>query len=543
MNVLSNISVRYKLALIIVLFSLLIVALETLNLSDMREQLEISKEQQSKEIVSTANTITQHFYQQFRRGEISEEAAKKAAIEIVSAMRYGEKNYVFISDFNANMVSHPIKPQLNGKDMSQTADPDGFKLFSAFAELARSKGEGVVNYRWPKPGAESAVKKISYINSMKEWQWVFGTGVYVDDIDEIFYTEIAHAAVLLALLMPIILIVSVIISKSITQPITKISQAMQRLAQGDFATKIDINSRDEIGKLATNINQTTDELSALIKQVEESCLMIKHSTQSAAATTIQTLDGVNRQKDQTEALAAAVNEMSMTAQDVANTADKTADNSRSANSDAINGREIVETTIGKINLVSSEMQGLLTTISQLEQDTEEVETILNVISNISDQTNLLALNAAIEAARAGDQGRGFAVVADEVRQLAMRTQESTSQIRELNERLKSAFSNAVVMVKKGHEYTQNSTNSAEHAGDHIRTISEKINEILQMNDVVASSVKQQSIVADEINQSITTISTIAEETSLGANETAQASQSLDKMANQLEQQLSHFKIA
>ena len=174
MNLLSHISVRYKLTLIIVLFSLLILALETLNLSDMREQLEISKEQQSKEIVTTANHLTNHFYQQFKQGKLTEEAAKQAAIEAVSAMRYSDGNYVFISDMNAFMISHPIKPQLNGKDLSNTQDPDGFKLFKAFADLAREQGEGVVNYRWPKPGVEGAIKKISYISSMKEWGWVFG---------------------------------------------------------------------------------------------------------------------------------------------------------------------------------------------------------------------------------------------------------------------------------------------------------------------------------------------------------------------------------
>lgn len=543
MNILSNLSVRYKLSLIIVLFCALILSLETINLSDMRQQLEIAKEQQSREIVKSAKNVALHYHQQYKSGKISEKEAQQAALEAISAMRYTDKNYVFISDFNAFMVSHPIKPQLNGKDLSDTADPDGFKLFSAFAKLARTKGEGVVNYRWPKPGVEGAVKKISYITSMKDWGWVFGTGVYVDDLDAIFYEELSHALILLALVLLIIIFTCVIISKSITHPIAEISKVMQRLAEGDFTNSVVKTSRDEIGQLAVHLNHTTVSLSKLIKQVESSCLLIKQSTQSAAATTIQTFDGVNRQRDQTESLAAAVNEMSMTAQEVADTADKTADNSRSANTAAEQGREIVNSTIDRINLVSSEMQGLLTTISQLEQDTEEVEIILNVISNISDQTNLLALNAAIEAARAGDQGRGFAVVADEVRQLAMRTQESTGQIRELNERLKSAFGNAVMMVKRGHEYTINSTDSAKDAGDYMRTISDKINEILHMNDVVANSVKQQSLVADEINNSILTISTIAEETSLGANETAEASQSLANMADQLEVQIDKFKVA
>ncbi|MEH6445221.1 MAG: methyl-accepting chemotaxis protein [Oceanospirillaceae bacterium] len=542
MNLISNLSVRYKLSLIIFLFSALILVLEFVNLTDMREQLEISKADQSKEIVMSASNIATHFYDQYKKGGISEAQARKSALEAISAMRYDDQNYVFISDLNAYMISHPIKPQLNGKDMSNTADPNGFKLFAQFAKLAKRQGSGIVTYYWPKPGFADPVEKITYINLMKEWGWVIGTGVYADDLDQIFYHELINAIILLSLIMPIILIVAVIISRNITRPIAQISEAMQRLAKGDFTVMTTYTSRDEIGHLAKSLNITTHALSDLIKQVEGSCLLIKQSTQSAAATTVQTFDGINRQKDQTEALAAAVNEMSLSAQEVAQTANLTADHSRSANSAAQQGREIVESTIGRINLVSSEMQSLLVTMEQLQQDTEEVETILNVISNISDQTNLLALNAAIEAARAGDQGRGFAVVADEVRQLAKRTQESTGQIKELNERLKSAFTNAVTMVEKGHEYTQHSTSSAQDVSDYINTISLKINEILEMNDQVANSAGQQSIVAEEINKSISTISNIAEETSLGANDTAQASQSLADMSIQLETHLQKFKV-
>ncbi|MFT5708278.1 MAG: methyl-accepting chemotaxis protein [Oceanospirillaceae bacterium] len=542
MKLISNLSVRYKLSLIILLFSALILILELSNLTNMREQLEISKADQSKEIVMSASNIANHFYTQYKKGDIPEAQARKSALEAISAMRYDDQNYVFISDLNAYMISHPIKPQLNGKDMSNTSDPHGFKLFAEFAKLAKKQGGGMITYYWPKPEFIDPIEKITYIHLMKEWGWVIGTGVYVDDLDQIFYQELINVIILLSLLMPIILIVAVIISRNITGPIAQINEAMQRMALGDFTVIATYTSRDEIGHLAKNLNTTTHALSDLIKQVESSCLLIKQSTQSAAVTTVQTFDGINRQKDQTEALAAAVNEMSLTAQEVAHTANLTADHSRSANGAAQQGREIVESTIGRINLVSAEMQSLLVTMEQLQQDTEEVETILNVISNISDQTNLLALNAAIEAARAGDQGRGFAVVADEVRQLAKRTQESTSQIRELNERLKSAFTNAVTIVEKGHEYTQHSTSSAQDASDYINTISLKINEILEMNDQVANSAGQQSIVAEEINQSISTISNIAEETSLGANEIAQASQSLADMSIQLETHLQKFKV-
>ncbi|MGB1236671.1 MAG: methyl-accepting chemotaxis protein [Pseudomonadales bacterium] len=543
MNVLNNLSVRHKLTLIIALFCLLIVALETINLSDMRHQLEYAKGEQSHQIVSIAQSSANSYHQRYKEGALTLEQAQQQAIKTISDMRYDDDNYVFISDLNANMIAHPVKPQLNGKNLSQTSDANGLKIFVEFAKVAARDGGGVVRYLWPKPGSDAAVEKISYVGQMEPWGWVIGTGVYTDDLEAIFYEELLHAAVVLLLIFPVILLVSVAISKSITGPISQISTVMQRLAKGDLTARVAYQSRDEIGALSKNLNITVDELSNLIRQVGRSCQQIKESTQSAAATTVQTFDGVKRQRERTEALAAAVEQMSQSVREVAQTATETADNSRSADQAAEEGRSIVESTISRINGVSGEMQGLLETIGQLEQDTEEVETILNVISNISEQTNLLALNAAIEAARAGDQGRGFAVVADEVRQLAMRTQESTAQIRELNERLKAAFGNAVVMVRQGHANTQGSSESAQTAGEQIFTISGKINQILQMSDIVANSVRQQSEAAVEINEGIVTISGIAEETSLGAQETARASKSLDEMAQQLEQQLKHFKVA
>jgi len=542
MSLISNLSVRYKLTLIIFLFATLIVILEFFNLSDMREQLETSKTEQSKHIVMSASNIARHFYRQQQRGIISNEQAQASALEAISAIRYDGNNYVFVSDLNAQMVSHPIKPELNGQDMRSTRDQNGLQIFVEFARLAKKQGQGSVNYFWPKPSEEQAIEKTSYVNLIKQWGWVIGTGVYTDDIDAIFHAELLHAIFILMLIMPIILIISVLISRSITRPIAEISQAMQSIATGNFNVQVSYSSRDEIGDLATNLNSTAIALSTLIKQVERSCLMIKESTESAATTTIQTFDGVNRQKDQTQALAAAVNEMSMSAQEVARRALDTATSSRSAHSEAVQGIQIVETTIDKIKQVSSQMQSLQTIMIQLERDTESVENILNVISDISDQTNLLALNAAIEAARAGNQGRGFAVVADEVRHLAKRTQDSTGQIRELNERLKSEFSAAVAMAQEGYESTSQCTLSAKEAGVHINTISSRVNEILQMSAQVASSAEQQSIVADEINNNISTISIIAEETSSGVNETALVSQSLANMSIQLETRLAEFKI-
>ncbi len=542
MQLLRNLPVRHKLGFIIVLLLGLTLVLEFFNIWDYRFQLQKSREVQSREIVSTASSIVQHYFDLSKRGKLDETQAKAGARSALAAIRYDKTNYVFITDLNARIIMHPLKPQLDGKDMRNAADPSGFKLFQAFADIARSQGEGRVNYIWAHPKHGEPVPKISYVKRFEPWDWIIGTGVYVDDIDLLFRNQLANALIALAIVVPLIVYISIVVVRGITTPLSDINRLMRQVAKGDLTGQIASEGNDEMGRLAHNVNETVRELRTLIQHVGSSCSLIREASEKAAHTTQHTFDGIRRQHEETEALAAAMHEMAMTAQEVACTAERTAASSHDADSAAHTGNSIVNKTISRITDVASEMQSLLTTISQLERDTEEVENILNIISDISDQTNLLALNAAIEAARAGDQGRGFAVVADEVRQLAKRTQESTEQIRGLNERLKSACHNAVSMMKNGHEHTQRSASSAEEAGQYIHTIVSQVNEIMDMNTMVASAVKEQSAVAEDMNRNITTISQIAESTNEDASSTADTSRALANLAKDMEQRLSAFNI-
>ncbi|MBY4675453.1 methyl-accepting chemotaxis protein [Marinobacterium arenosum] len=542
MQWIRNLSVGNKLAAIIVLLLGLTLAIETFNLLDFRQQLQHSRELQSKELVSTASSIVQHYHQAFKRGQLSESDARQAAKDAIAAIRYDDSNYVFITNLDTQIVLNPLKPELNGKDARHIKDPDGFPLFRAFTEVARTSGEGSVNYRWPHPEHMKPVKKTSYVKLFEPWGWIIGTGVYIDDIDALFYDKLTNVGITLLLVLVVVTYIALMLARSITRPLNEINQIMRRVAKGDLTASAVVRSRDELGRLASNVNETIQELRTLIDELQKSCSHIREASENAAATTSQTFAGVKRQHEETEALAAAMHEMAMTAQEVAETAERTASSSHDADDAAHKGDDIVNNTISRINSVAEEMKGLLSTISQLERDTEDVENILNIISEISDQTNLLALNAAIEAARAGEQGRGFAVVADEVRQLAKRTQESTEQIRALNERLKLACHNAVEMMRNGHEHTQNSASSAQEAGSYISTIVDQVNAIMDMNTMVATAVAEQSSVAEDMNRNISSISQIAEETSEGASVTAQTSETLAALARQLEQRIAEFKV-
>ena len=543
MKFIRNLSVSKKLASIIGLFLTLILALSYLDLQNFHKQLVASKNAQSKEIVASAKSIALSYYRQQQKGELSKSAAQAAALKAISTIRYDGSNYIFISDLNAHMIAHPLKPSLNGKDLSATKDINGVAIFRQFARVARTEGSGIVSYRWLNPNTQQQGQKNSYVDLLKPWGWILGTGVYVTDIDQLFHQQLINTLILLLLVLPVIVLFTVVISKGITNPLAEISKIIDNMASGDFSHKSMHSSADEIGALSRSLNQTIDALRTLILKVDDSCSLIKESTDSAAVTTSQTFLGVQRQNQQTEALAQAMLQMSDSAQAVMRSAENTVSYSTQAEIAAQQGKKIVDSTIVHISNVSNEMQGIIGTIGQLEKDTGEIESILDTISNISNQTNLLALNAAIEAARAGEEGRGFAVVAGEVRELAMRTQNSTGKIQELNERLQQTFKKAKQMIEKGDQLTKNSADSAANAGEQISNIVAQIQKILAMNNEVAHSANKQSQVASTINDNIFNITQIASETSTGADETSKSSKDLAIMANNLQSSLKQFKIS
>jgi methyl-accepting chemotaxis protein len=218
-----------------------------------------------------------------------------------------------------------------------------------------------------------------------------------------------------------------------------------------------------------------------------------------------------------------------------------ADATAQADDEARAGAEVVRLTIKQINTLADAVGHAAEVIHRLEADSSEIGKVLDVIGGIAEQTNLLALNAAIEAARAGEQGRGFAVVADEVRSLASRTQDSTSEIQAMIERLQSGAHEAVKVMKSGREQASSSVEQASHAGESLQTIAAAVARIRDMNQHMADAARQQGEVASEINRNLATITEVAEQTAEGAASLDQASSQLSGMSHKLQSLVGHFK--
>jgi len=329
---------------------------------------------------------------------------------------------------------------------------------------------------------------------------------------------------------------------AINKGVTGLGDGMERLASGDLTTHIDYIAEDEFGHIIGDFNIMTEQLRDAFLEFSSATSQVAAAAEQTSTVTEQTNSGIQQQQVQTEQVATAMNQMNATVHEVARNAAQAAEAASVADTETASGRDVVQQTITKINQLSVEVQESAEAIREVEKDSEQIGSVLDVIKTIAEQTNLLALNAAIEAARAGEQGRGFAVVADEVRTLASRTQESTTEIESTISKLQTGSRNAVVAMEHSLEQTQQSVGQAESAGDALQAISQAISTINDMNTQIATASEEQSAVADEINRNVVAISEISNQTAEGAVQTAESSSQLATLSEGLQRAINKFKM-
>lgn len=370
--------------------------------------------------------------------------------------------------------------------------------------------------------------------------------LYVDttEIEEALANNIWRLVIqTVALDLIIILLISRLVNKIVVKPIREVVSALQDIAHGEGDLTQRLKKRPgEMGELAENFNLFVENIQNLIKQVIATIADIDRSVNSMADIAQRTSEGVDRQQQQTDQVAVAMNEMSTASSEVANNALEAASNAEKVDHGAMNAKTVLEDTVDSIRKLADDIDRGATVINNLQSDVGNIVSVLDVIRGIAEQTNLLALNAAIEAARAGEQGRGFAVVADEVRTLASRTQESTQEIQEMIERLQSGAQQAVDVMEVGKAAGEKTVEKANAAEVSLDEITQSISTISEMATQIASAVEEQTAVSEDINRSITAIVEIAETTSHDTAETNQASERLMGLCAELHTQVNRFKV-
>ncbi|QXI21479.1 methyl-accepting chemotaxis protein [Pseudomonas iranensis] len=345
-----------------------------------------------------------------------------------------------------------------------------------------------------------------------------------------------------ALALLVGLLAAWVITRLIVAPLRSVIRVAQQIAAGDLTAKVEVTRRDEMGQLMLAMQQMAAGLGTIVSGLQAGIERLAGSAQSLSAVTEQTNLEVNSQKEETEQVATAMNQMTATVHDVARNAEEAALAAQTADDKVESGQQVVRQSMARIEQLADSATSASSSIESLSAEIQNIGTVLEVIKSVAEQTNLLALNAAIEAARAGEQGRGFAVVADEVRALARRTQQSTEEIERLVSALRAAAQSSVQQIRSSGELVKLAVSDALQTESALGSIAAAVSLIQQMNQQIAAAAEEQSSVAEEINRSVTQIRASADHSSVAMRGNAASSVELAQLGGELRSMVGHFRL-
>ncbi|SMF82679.1 methyl-accepting chemotaxis sensory transducer with Cache sensor [Tistlia consotensis] len=553
---LTSFGITHRVIALIALTAASMIVLAGIRLVDLKHALVEQKRTELRQLVESATSVAEAYHARAEAGEMTKEAAQQAALKAIGAMRYNGADYFWVNDMTPVMVMHPVKPDLVGKDVSGLRDPAGTALFMEFVKVVKAQGAGFVGYLWPKPGKEQPVPKESFVEGFAPWGWIIGTGVYIDDIEAAFRSKATVEAGQIALILLVIGGISLLVARSITRPITRMSQRMRSLAAGDLDGEVPgMARRDEIGGMAQAVQvfranaverqrleaesrlaaqraeeekrRTMQEIASGFEATVQSVVETLSQTAGRMQTTARSMStAVEETEQQAGAVAAASQEASASVQTVASAAEELSSSIDEIGRQVDRSSHTATRAVEDARLTNEKVSGLVDAARKIGE-------VVELIQEIAEQTNLLALNATIEAARAGDAGKGFAVVASEVKALANQTAKATEEISQQISHIQGATTDAATAIKGIGQ-------TVETIDEIAASISAAVQEQGAATQEIARNVQQASESTRQVASSISAVSRTATETGGSAGLVLEAADQLAQQSENLRQEVEQF---
>jgi methyl-accepting chemotaxis protein len=433
--------------------------------------------------------------------------------------------------------------------------PEGRELYDQFKKTFAAYRSGIAqSFTLAEQARRDELSKLLLVD-MKTV--VDGSGKQLNDLAELFTRQVAaesqksqehyaNSRMIVSLFIALAALATIglamLLTRSIVKPLGEALSAAQSVARGDLTRSIETHGNDEVSRLLKALATMQHNLRETLQGISGSAAQLATAADELNAVTLDSTQNLQQQNNEIEQAATAVTEMTTAVEEVVRNAVSTSDATRQSSESAHVGQERVSETVNAISALASDVQTTGGLVQSLANQSQDIGKVLDVIRAIAEQTNLLALNAAIEAARAGESGRGFAVVADEVRALAYRTQQSTQEIEQMVQGMRTGSTQALDSMQASSSRAASTLALAERAGEALQTITASVHQIHERNLVIASAAEEQAQVAREVDRNLVNIRDLSVRSAAGADQTSASSHELSQLANSLRTMVQRFQV-
>ena len=555
-----------------VLLISLVVIMIALSISEKRyaeEDLKDYKTEEVKEIkaflknlmdVAQSSNIDQNITR-YRTGELTLKEAKRKALENIKRIRYENGiGYFWINDTTMpypRMIMHPIKPTLDGTILKNPAyncaGENNQNLFQAAVQVTAEKGEGFVKYEWPKPGSDVKQPKMSFVRLIPEWNWVIGTGVYIDDINiminrrkEVIDGQTNWLIFIVAMIsLGVAFLMIIVIYKTsnyMVRPMLKIRNIVNSVSQGDLTKQINVKSNDELGEKSGHFNTMIFNFRDLMEKLQNNSGILSESIHDLASSAQEISTTSNQQAAAVKEIVSTMEDSDQLAKSINTRIDEVANVSNKTKVFVSNGYDLIKNSLSNMDGIKQSNSDTINEIKSLSDRIESIWDIVNIINGIADQTKIIAFNAELEASAAGEAGKNFQIVASEIRRLADNTVASTTEVKNKIKEIQHSSDNLIISSEEG-------TSKIIDGWDLSNKIKSIFNEIQSSSEIsatsadqIALSIKQQVSAFDQILLTLKQISEGIDNFVISTKSTTKASLALKEMAERLNEIVDEYEV-